>query len=122
MQVSVFAKNFQRMIFDFVKKIYILKCSYLGKICICLELMICEIENSYKRRLKLIFTTTLECSESTWAHVDIYEFVGGLIDDHNEGLVVFFHRNVRHCTCKARMQVVIIPTSAHFSLCGESFL
>ena len=47
--------------------------------------MICEMENSYKRRLELILTVTLEYSESTWAHLDGYVFVGGFIDDHSEG-------------------------------------
>ena len=45
----------------------------------------CEMKNPYKRRLKLILMITLEHLESTWAHVNEYVFMGGLIDNHNEG-------------------------------------
>ena len=78
-------KNFWRMISYFEKKRCVFEMTICRQICICLELMICEMENPYKRRLKLILTVTLEHSESTWAHVDGYVFLGGLIDDHNEG-------------------------------------
>ena len=58
-------KNFQRMIFYFEKKGCVFEMVICKQICICLELMICEMENPYKRRLKLILTVTLEHSEST---------------------------------------------------------
>ena len=50
------------------------------------------MENPHKRMLN--FKGTLEYSEFTWVHVDRYVFVGGLIEDHNEGLVVALHRSV----------------------------
>ena len=78
------------------------------------------MKNPHKRRLN--FKGTLEYSEFTWAHVDKYVFVGELIDDHNEGLAVAFRGTVGHYTCMARMQLTVNPTSAHFPLCGESFL
>ena len=111
------------MISYFVKKIcvffFIIICR---QICICLELLICEIKTSYKRRLKLILTITLEYSESILAHVDGYVFVGGVINDHNEEYAVALHGSAWHCTCMAKMQIVLIPTNTHFPLYDESFL
>ena len=64
------------------------------QICICLELIICEMENPYKRMLKLILTVALEHSEFPWVHVDGYVFVEGLIDDHNDRLAIALRRSV----------------------------
>ena len=54
--------------------------------------MICDMENPHKRRLN--FKGILEYSEFTLAHVGRYVFVGGLIGDHNEGLVVALRGSV----------------------------
>ena len=50
------------------------------------------MENPHKRMLN--FKGTLEYSEFTWAHVDRYVFVGGLIEDYNDGLLVTFRESV----------------------------
>ena len=44
------------------------------------------MKNQHKRRLN--FKGTLEYLEFTWAHIDEFVFVGGLIGDHNEGLTI----------------------------------
>ena len=75
-----------------------------------------------KEKAQFIFNGTLEYSEFTWAHVNGYVFVGGIINDYNEALAVALRGSVWHYTCMARMRVVFIPTNAHFSLCGKSFL
>ena len=62
------------------------------QICIYLELMLCEIENPHKRRLN--FKGIFEYLEFTWAQVEGYVFVGGLIGDHNEGLTVTLRRSI----------------------------
>ena len=56
--------------------------------------MICDMKNPHKKRLN--FKGTLEYSEFTWSYVGGYVFIGGLIDDHNEGLPVTLHGSVGH--------------------------
>ena len=82
--------------------------------------MLYKMKNQHKRRLN--FKGTLEYLEFTWAHVDEFVFVGGLVVDRNEGQVVALRGSVRHFTCMARMQVVFIPINAHFPFYGDSFL
>ena len=47
-----------------------------------------------QEKAQVNFKGTLEYTEFTWAHVDGYVFVGGLIDDHNEGFVGVLHGSV----------------------------
>ena len=47
------------------------------------------------------FKGILEYSEFTWAHVNEYVFVRGLIGDHNEALTVALHKSVWHFACMA---------------------
>ena len=54
--------------------------------------MICDMENPHKRILN--FKSTLEYSEFTWAHVNIFVFVGGLIEDHNKRLAIGLRKSV----------------------------
>ena len=54
--------------------------------------MLYEMENANKRRLN--FKGTFKYSEFTWAYLDRYVFVGGLIEDHNEGLTIALRGSV----------------------------
>ena len=56
--------------------------------------MICDMKNPHKKMLN--FKGTLEYSEFTWSYVGEYVFIGGLIDDHNEGFPVTLHGSVGH--------------------------